>query len=61
MPFTTAVAAAGNRVSNGQHVSDSGDNHGHNHNHIEEVIHSNNEHHEYPVSTGRLEQLADRQ
>ena len=43
--ITGAVAAVGNRVSNGQLVSDSGDNHEHNHNDIEEVIQSNNGHH----------------
>ena len=57
-PITGAVAAVSNRVSNRQHVSDSGDNH--EHNDIEEVIHSNSEHHEYPVITGRLAQPVSR-
>ena len=58
MPITGAVAGGGNRVSNGQHVKDKGDNH--EHNDIEEVIHSNNEHHKHPVITGRLEQPVNR-
>ena len=58
MAITGAVAAAGNRVSNGQHFKDKGDNH--DHNHIEEVIHSNNDQHEFPVITGRLEQAVNR-
>ena len=53
-----AVADGGNRVSNGQDVTDKGDNH--DHNHIEEVIHSNNEQHEHPVIKGRLEQAVNR-
>ena len=56
MAITGAVAAVGNRVSNGQHVKDKGDNH----NDIKEVIHSNNEYHEHPVITGRLEQPVNR-
>ena len=58
VPITGAVAVVGYRVSNRQHVSDSGDNH--EHNDIEEVIHSNNKHHEYPVITGRSEQAVNR-
>ncbi len=60
MAITGAVAAVSNPVSSGQLVSDSGDNHEHDHNSIEEVIHSNSEHHEYPVITGRLEQAVNR-
>ena len=56
--ITGAVAGGGNRVSNGQHVKDRGDNH--DHNHIEEVIHSNNDQHEFPVITDRLEQAVNR-
>ena len=41
MPITSAVAVVGNRVGNGQHVSE---NHVIGDNHIKEVIHSNNEH-----------------
>ena len=52
-PIIGAVAAVSNRVSNGQHVSDKGDNH--ERNDIEEVIHSDNGHYELPVITGRLE------
>ena len=40
--ITRDVADGDHRVWNGQHVGDNGDNH--NHNHIEEVKHSNNEH-----------------
>ncbi len=58
MAITGAVAAVSNRVSNGQHVRDNGDNH--EHNDIEEVIHSNNDHHEFPVITGQLEQPVNR-
>jgi len=47
-----------NHVSNGQNVSDNGDNH--DHNHIEEVKHGNNEHPEFPVDTGRLDQSVNR-
>ena len=57
-PITGAVAGGGNRVSNGQHAKDKGDNH--DHNHIEEVIHSNSEHQEFPVITDRLEQAVNR-
>ena len=57
-PITRAVAAVGNRVSNGQHVKDKSDNH--EHNDIEEVIHSNNDQHEDPVITGRSEQPLNR-
>ena len=55
-PITGAVAAVGNRVSKGQHVRDKGDYH----NDIEEVNHSNKDHHEFPVITGRLKQLSNR-
>ena len=58
MAITGAVAAVGSPVSNGQHVRDNGDNH--EHNDIEEVIHSNNEHNEYPVITGRSKQAVNR-
>ena len=57
VPIASAVAAVGNRVSNRHNVSDNGDNQ----NDIEEVIHKNNDHHEFPVITGRLGQLAYRQ
>ena len=57
-PITGAVAAVDNRVGNGQHVRDKGDNH--DHNHIEEVIHSTNEYHEFRVISGRLEQTVNR-
>ncbi len=53
LPITVA---AGNRVSNRHNVSDNGGNH----NHIEEVIHSNSEHHEHLVITGRFEQPVNR-
>ena len=56
--ITGAVADGGNWVSNGQYVKDKGDNH--KHIDIEEVIHSNNDHREYPVITGRLEQAVNR-
>ena len=59
-PIACAVADVGNRVSNGQHVRDSADNHELDHNDIEEVIHSNNERHEHPVNLGRLEQPVNR-
>ena len=58
MSITSAVADAGSRVSNRQHVRDNGDNH--DHNHIEEVIHSNNDNHRFPVITDRLEQAVNR-
>ncbi len=54
MPVTSAVAVVGN----GQKVKDKGDSD--NHNHIEEVIHSNDDHHEFPVITGPLEQPVNR-
>ncbi len=54
LPIT--AAAAGNRVSNRHNLSDNGGNH----NHIEEVIHSNRERHEHPVITGLLEQPVNR-
>lgn len=55
VPITGAVAAGGNGVGKGQHTRDKGDADD-NHNHIEEVIHSNSDQHEFPVITGRLEQ-----
>ena len=55
VPITGVVAAVGNCVGKGQHVGDKGDADD-NHNHIAEVIHSNNDHHEFPVITGRSEQ-----
>ena len=58
MAITGTVAGGGNRVSNGQHVKDKGDNH--DHNHIEEVIHSNNDHRDYPVIMGRLDHPVSR-
>ena len=58
VPIANAVAIVGNRGSDRKKVSDKGDNH--NSNHIEEVIHSNNEHPGFPVITGRLEQPANR-
>ena len=48
--ITSAVAGGGNRHD----VNDNGDNH------IEEVIHSNNKHPEFPGATGRLEQPVNR-
>ena len=56
--ITSDIADGGNRVCNGQNVIDIGDNH--DHNHIEEVIHSNNDQHEFPVITARLEQAVNR-
>ena len=56
--ITGTVAAVGNWASNGQHVRDKGDNH--DHNHIKEVIHSNNDQHDFPVIAGRLEQAVNR-
>ncbi len=53
-PITNAVTVVGN----GPNVSDNDDNY--NSNHIEEVIHSNNEHPGFTVITGRLEQPANR-
>ena len=53
-----ALAAVSNRVSNGQYVRGKGDNY--NHNHIEEVNHSNNGQHEFPVITGRWLKPANR-
>ena len=58
MAIIGAVVTVSNRVSNGQHVSDNGDNH--EYIDIEEVIHSNNDHDEYPVITGLSEQAVNR-
>ena len=57
MPFTSAVGAVGNRVGNKRKVSDNGDNH----NPIEEVMHGNNDHPEFPAIAGGLRKPADRQ
>ena len=54
---TSTVAGVGNWVGKEQKVRDNGDNH----NHIEEVIHSNNDRHDFPASTGRLELSGNRQ
>ena len=59
VPITGAVADGGNGVGKEQHVGDKGEADD-NHNHIAEVIHSNNDHHEFPVITGRLEQPVNR-
>ncbi|MDE2844992.1 MAG: hypothetical protein OXN21_16680 [Chloroflexota bacterium] len=50
MPSATFITS-GNHVNHGQNVNDNGDNH--DHNHIEEVKHSNNEHPEFPAATKR--------
>ena len=60
LPIAGAVADGGNTVSSGQPVSNKGDNHDHDHNHIEEVIHNNNDHRGFPVISGRLEQPVNR-
>ena len=54
VPTTGAVADGGNRVSNRENVGNYGDNH------IEEVIHSNNNHRDFPAVMGRLEQPVNR-
>ena len=59
VPITGAVAAVGNCVGKGQHTRDKGEADD-NHNHIAEVIHSDNDHHEFPVITARLEQPVNR-
>ena len=59
-PIISAVADVGNRIGNGQNVSDHGDNY--NQIHIEEVIDSNNnDHRELFVIRGRLLQPVNRQ
>ena len=57
VPITSAVAAGGNRVSDRENVSGNGDNH----NHTEEVLHSDQDHRELPSVTGRLERPVNRQ
>ncbi len=58
-PIISAVAAVGNRIGNGQNVSDHSDNY--NQIHIEEVIDSkNNDHRELSVIRRRLEQPVNR-
>ncbi|MYC35733.1 MAG: hypothetical protein F4X66_02295 [Chloroflexi bacterium] len=56
--ITGAVASVGNRGGNEEHVGDKGDYH--NSDHIEEVIHSNNDYCEFLAATGRLEQPVNR-
>ena len=59
-PIISAIADVGNRIGNGQNVSNNGDNY--NQIHIEEVIDSRNkDHRELSVIKGRWLQTVNRQ
>ncbi len=57
-PSASVVAGVGNRAGNQQNVSDSCDDY--QHKNIQEVIHSNNDHREFPAVQGRLKQPLNR-
>ena len=57
-PSASVVAGVGNRAGNQQNVSDGGNNY--RHKNIEEVIHSNNDHREFPAVKGRLNEPLNR-
>ena len=56
--ITRDVADGDHRVGKGQHVGDNGSNH--NHNRIEGVKHSDNDHPGFPAAMGRLERPVNR-
>ena len=57
VPITVAVAAVDERGSNRHNASG----HGYHHNHNKEVIRDNNDHSEFRVITGQLDQPVKRQ